>query len=200
MGKKYNLSKQVPDSETSRRAFLRTGVAAAGAVLLGATARVATAAEVESEDEEDEVCQALFVQTAKGVKLTKDSVTLKDPSDTLIFFCDRPKREAGFLTWEAFTEAVSSGENSFTENPPNAALTVVDKDGQIHELVLFLIDTPVKEKSKITFPVEYIIGGPYPIDGAVTMFIDPIGRPLSPTSAAGVHRRHKRRHVRRVVH
>jgi hypothetical protein len=28
------------------------------------------------------------------------------------------------------------------------------------------------------------------------MFIDPIGRPLSPTSAAGVHRRHHRRAVR----
>ena len=199
MSKKFDLPNQSFVPEKSRRAFLKNGVIAAGAVLLGGTLGASSAQAVDDDPADEDVCQALFVQTAKGVKLTKNSVTLKDPSDHLIFFCDRPKREAGFLTWEAFTEAVSVGENSFAENPPNAALSVVDKDGQIHELVLFLIDKPVKEKSKITFPVEYIIGGPYPIDGAVTMFIDPVGRPLSPTSAAGVHRRHRRRHVRRVV-
>ena len=32
---------------------------------------------------------------------------------------------------------------------------------------------------------------------AIVLFIDPIGRPLSPTSRAGVHRRHVRRAVRR---
>ena len=69
---------------------------------------------------------------------------------------------------------------------------------EIMELVLFLIDKPVRDATKITFPVEYIIGDPSPIDGRVIMFIDPIGRPLSPTSVAGVHRRHRRRHVRRV--
>ncbi|MHC4104193.1 MAG: hypothetical protein ACYSR9_04580, partial [Planctomycetota bacterium] len=38
--------------------------------------------------------------------------------------------------------------------------------------------------------------------GPVSMFIDPIGRPASPTSAAGVHRRHRRRAVHRheVIH
>jgi hypothetical protein len=35
--------------------------------------------------------------------------------------------------------------------------------------------------------------------GPVSLFIDPIGRPLSPTSAAGVHRRRRRRRVRHVV-
>jgi len=152
-----------------------------------------------TESEED-VCEALFVQDAAGVELKNNQVILKKANDHMIFFCDRPKREAGFLTWDAFVEVVSKGENSFADNPPNASLSVVDKEGHLHELVLFLVDKPMKDGTTITFPVEYIIGGPYPIDGKAIMFIDPIGRPMSPTSAAGVHRRNRRRHVRHAVH
>lgn len=36
--------------------------------------------------------------------------------------------------------------------------------------------------------------------GPVSLFIDPLGRPLSPTSVAGVHRRHRRRHRKRARH
>jgi TAT (twin-arginine translocation) pathway signal sequence len=198
MSEKNRHSKQTLPSETSRRTFLKTGAAAAGAALLGAALKATPTTAADQAQDKEEVCQALFVQDAKGVELKKDSVILKEPNDRLIFFCDRPKHEAGFLTWDAFIDAVSTGENSFADNPPNAALSILDKKGQIHELVLFLIDKPVRDATKITFPVEYIIGDPSPIDGRVIMFIDPIGRPLSPTSVAGVHRRHRRRHVRHV--
>ncbi len=199
MSEKYSHSKQTLQSETSRRIFLKTGAAAAGAALLGAAVKATPTTAADQAQDKEEVCQALFVQDAKGIELKKDSVILKEPNDRLIFFCDRPKHEAGFLTWDAFIDVVSTGENSFAENPPNAALSVIDKEGRVHELVLFLIDKPVRDAAKITFPVEYIIGTPSPIDGRVIMFIDPIGRPLSPTSVAGVHRRHRRRHVRRAV-
>lgn len=198
MNEKDSQPNERKAAKQSRRAFLKTGAAAAGAALLGAAVKATPSSATDQAKDKEEVCQALFVQDAKGVELKKDSVILKEPNDQLIFFCDRPKHEAGFLTWDAFIEVVSSGENSFADNPPNAALSVFDKEGRIHELVLFLIDKPVKEAAKITFPVEYIIGSPSPIDGRVIMFIDPIGRPLSPTSVAGVHRRHRRRHVRRV--
>lgn len=197
MDKNQALPKQALQPETDRRDFLKKGTIAAGAALLGASLKTPAAMAAEQPQEGEEVCQALFVLDAKGVELNKDSVILKDPNDHLIFFCDRPAREAGFLTWDAFMNSVTSGENSFAENPPNAALTVVDKEGQIHELILFLMDEPIKAENKITFPVEYIIGGPYAIDGKVVMFIDPIGRPLSPTSVAGVHRRRCRRHILR---
>ena len=198
MDEKKALPKQAVQTGTDRRNFLKKGAIAAGAALLGASLKTPAAMAAEQPQEGEEVCQALFVQDAKGVELRKESIILKEPNDHLIFFCDRPVREAGFLTWDAFMDSVTSGENSFAENPPNAALTIVDKEGKIHELILFLMDKPVKEGNKITFPVEYIIGGPYPIDGKVVMFIDPVGRPLSPTSAAGVHRRRRRRHIRRV--
>jgi hypothetical protein len=197
MDEKKDLPKQAIQTGTDRRNFLKKGAIAAGAALLGASLKTPAAMAAEQPQEEEEICQALFVQDAKGVELRKESIILKEPNDHLIFFCDRPVREAGFLTWDAFMDSVTSGENSFAENPPNAALTIVDKEGKIHELILFLMDKPIKAENKITFPVEYIIGGPYPIDGKVVMFIDPIGRPLSPVSVAGVHRRRRRRHIRR---
>jgi hypothetical protein len=49
----------------------------------------------------------------------------------------------------------------------------------------------------MVFPIK-VIDGKLPTAGeTVIMFIDPIGRPLSPTSRAGVHRRHRRRAVAR---
>jgi len=51
----------------------------------------------------------------------------------------------------------------------------------------------------MVFPVKVLEGALPTAGGAVVMFIDPIGRPLSPTSVAGVHRRHRRRAVRHIV-
>jgi len=46
-------------------------------------------------------------------------------------------------------------------------------------------------------PVKIIDGEIPSKGGPVVMFIDPIGKPLSPGSVAGVHRRHERRTLRR---
>jgi len=47
--------------------------------------------------------------------------------------------------------------------------------------------------------VEVLEGTDY-IDGeTAALFIDTLGRPLSPVSVAGVHRRHRRRRRRRIV-
>lgn len=107
MSEKYSHSKQTLQSETSRRTFLKTGAAAAGAALLGAAVKATPTTAADQTQDKEEVCQALFVQDAKGVELKKDSVILKEPNDRLIFFCDRPKHEAGFLTWDAFIDVVS---------------------------------------------------------------------------------------------
>jgi hypothetical protein len=43
------------------------------------------------------------------------------------------------------------------------------------------------------FPIELFEGDLPGEGGATILFIDPIGRPRSPTSVAGTHRRHRRR-------
>jgi hypothetical protein len=104
MNEKDSRPKEPKAAKQSRRAFLKTGAAAAGAALLGAAVKATPTTAADQAQDKEEVCQALFVQDAKGVELKKDSVILKEPNDQLIFFCDRPKHEAGFLTWDALME------------------------------------------------------------------------------------------------
>jgi hypothetical protein len=49
----------------------------------------------------------------------------------------------------------------------------------------------------LAFKVSIIEGLPPDAAGRSALFIDTIGRPMSPGSVAGVHRRHRRREVRR---
>ena len=147
---------------------------------------------------EDESCDMLFVQDAKAMIFDGNQLTLKDANPNIIFFCDRPVRTAGHMTRDAFMKLVTEGENSFADNPPNAAVSIVGAKGEVIEVVITLSKKPVVSGNDLVFPIK-VIDGDLPGAGeTVIMFIDPIGRPLSPTSAAGVHRRHRRRAVRHL--
>ena len=147
---------------------------------------------------DEEACDMLFVQDAKAMVFDGSRLTLKDANPNIIFFCDRPVRTAGHMTRDAFMKLVSEGENSFVENPPNAAVSIF-AGKMIVEVVVELCDRPSVSGDDFIFPVQVLEGELPKEGGAVMMFIDPIGRPLSPASAAGVHRRHRRRAVRHEV-
>ena len=138
----------------------------------------------------------LFVQDAKSITFDGSRLTLKDANPNIIFFCDRPVRTAGHMTREAFMKLVSEGENSFATNPPNAAVSIFGAEGDVKQAVVTLHERPVLKGDDMLFPVKVLEGDLPREGGTVVIFIDPIGRPLSPTSAAGVHRRHHRRAVR----
>jgi len=145
---------------------------------------------------EDE-CDALFVLRAAKLELVagKDLYLVGvDPNIT--WFCDRPVRQAGHMTLSALVELGSSGGNSFKDNPPNAAVSVFADDGSITDAVVTLTDPPQLVDEKVLFQVTEIDGQIPAVGGSTVLFIDPIGRPMSPTSRAGVHRRHVRRAVR----
>ena len=94
---------------------------------------------------------------------------------------------------------VSEGEDTFAENHPNAAISIFGSDNEVTEVVAELIGRPVSEGSDFVFPIR-VLEGQLPSEGkTVAMFIDPIGRPMSPGSIAGVHRRHRRRAIRRAA-
>jgi hypothetical protein len=145
---------------------------------------------------DEEACDMLFVQDAKAMVFDGNRLTLKDANPNIIFFCDRPVRTAGHMTRDAFMKLVSEGEDSFAVNPPNAAISIFGASNDITEVVVTLPKRPVVSDDDLIFTIK-VLEGKLPAEGgAVVMFIDPIGRPLSPTSAAGVHRRHRRRAVR----
>ncbi len=148
---------------------------------------------------DQDACDMLFVQDAKAMVFDGVRLTLKGANPNIIFFCDRPVRTAGHLTRDAFMKLVTEGENSFAENPPNAAISIFGDKNDVTQVIVTLYERPVMKGDDMVFPVKVLEGELPTKGGAVVMFIDPIGRPLSPTSVAGVHRRHHRRAVRHVV-
>jgi hypothetical protein len=197
MNEKDSQPNERKAAKQSRRAFLRTGAAAAGAALLGSAVKATPSSATDQAQESIEEVQLLFVQTSKDVVLEKGKMTLKGISPMTIFFSDRPKRIAGHMATEDFVVdwKEGKGKNSFVDDPPNATLSIFGKD-EIVDIVVELKNPRLKGNDLI-----YDIGvleQDHPItSGPCSLFIDPVGMPLSPTSVAGVHRRHRRRARRR---
>ena len=194
MAKPLNRSNASGDhspSLGSRRRLLQTGLLSWGVLALGGGVSRSALAQSDTE------CDALFVLSARGLEFDGSVLTLKQPNPTVVYFCDRPVREAGHMTLEALVVQVQKGESNFRENPPNAAISIFEDDGSVNEVVVVLPTAPVIADDTVKFEVVGIDGDLPATGGAVSMFIDPIGMPLSPTSAAGVHRRHRRRAIRR---
>lgn len=141
----------------------------------------------------EEGCQALFVQTAQGMTSDGETLTLHGVNPIIIFFCDRPVRVAGHMSFDAFLEFVSHAENSFAENPPNAAVSVFGEGDEVTAVVVTLTHRPRASGGDLIYDIKVLEGELPPAGGPVALFIDPIGHPLSPGSIAGVHRRHERR-------
>jgi len=143
----------------------------------------------------EETCEAMFVQNAEGMAFDGSKFTLKEANPEMIYFCDRPVREAGHLTQEVFLKWGSEGEDSFAKNHPNAAVSIFGSGDEVVSVVVELSGRPVISGDDMIYPVK-ILDGEMPIKGGETIiFIDPLGRPMSPGSIAGVHRRHVRRAV-----
>jgi hypothetical protein len=86
--------------------------------------------------ESDEICQAMFVQSAQGMSFDGARLTLEGASPDITYSCDRPVREAGHLTWDALMELGGSGKDSFEVDEPNAAVSVFGPDGEVIEAVV----------------------------------------------------------------
>jgi hypothetical protein len=146
--------------------------------------------DVKSIVEADEI-EALYVQTAHGIGYEDGKLTLQTLAPTTLFFSDRPDRVTGHITSREFVETWDKGPDSFASNPPNAVLSVFHPDG-VSDIVVELQD-PVLSGSELTYTVEILDGEMPASGGPISLFIDVIGRPLSPVSVAGMHRRDRRR-------
>ena len=140
--------------------------------------------------------ELLFVHEAQSIAFDGNTLTMKDVKPSILFFTDRPERIAGYWTLDEFMNEVSTGPDSFADDPPNATLVTLEGDSFV-DVVLELAERPRHEDGAFIYPnVRIIEGEPPAVGGAAALFIDVIGRPMSPGSVAGVHRRHRRRAVR----
>jgi hypothetical protein len=101
------------------------------------------------------------------------------------------------MSIEHFIDIWDQGENSFAADPPNAVLASLGNRGGMADSVIVLRN-PKVEGNEITYQVDVLEAELPAESGPCTLFIDPLGRPLSPMSVAGVHRRSRRR-ARRLV-
>ena len=141
--------------------------------------------------------QYLFVQTAHAISSKGNQLTLHGVGPGTLFFSDRPERITGHGATEEWVKTWSEGEDSFSANPPNATLSILG--GDVIEDVVVELQNPQLVGSKLTYTVKVLDGTLPASGGAASLFIDVIGRPLTPLSVAGVARRSSRRAVRRNV-
>jgi hypothetical protein len=179
-----------------RKALTAFGLSSLGVGLLAGSGRRSMAQNstvVPEQSASDGLVELLFVQEAKGVEFKDGRLTMKEPNPRTLYFADRPDDIAGFMTYQEYIDTVYEGPDNFSEDPPNATLMVFDGDN-LTESVLELSEKPHLEGSDMVFSSVKIIQGEPPAAGkTAVLFIDTIGRPLSPVSVAGVHRRHRRR-------
>jgi hypothetical protein len=149
---------------------------------------------MEQMAQADEI-EALFVQSAAGMAYENGRLTLKGVAPTTLLFSDRPQRVTGHVPTEEFLDSWGDGDDSFADDPPNAVLSIFSED-EVNDVVVVLQD-PALDGDRFSYQVEILDGEMPAGGGASSLFIDVIGRPLTPVSIAGVRRRGRRRGRRR---
>jgi len=144
-----------------------------------------------------ELVEEMFVQLAGGASASEGKLTLHKISPTTLYFSDRPERVVGHMTTDAFVEDWAMGPDSFAEDPPNAVLSFIEPGARAPSDAVVVLRDPQMAQPDLGYSIEVLEGELPASAGPCTLFIDPIGRPLSPASIAGVRRRERRRERRR---
>ena len=115
----------------------------------------------------------LYTMSAKSGTYADGRLTLNDVP-LVIYFSDRPHRISGQLSIEVFEQGWNKGKDSFRNDPPNATLSILGKDGDTN-VVIELSDPKVKVKEgTISFAVK-VLDGELPASFKhSTLFIDSI--------------------------
>ncbi len=147
--------------------------------------------EVTEQQLED--MEALFVQTAASMTSDRETITLHGVSPSTLYFADRPQREVGHMSSGQFVANWTAGDNSFADTPPNAVLSFADPGDRPPEDAVVVIQDPRLDGDALTYSIKVLDGTVPAVTGPCALFIDPLGRPLSPVSLAGMNRRARRR-------
>ena len=139
--------------------------------------------------QETELVEEMFVQVAQGASASDGTLTLHGIGPSTLYFSDRPERVVGHMTTREFVENKRAiGPDSFAEDPPNAVLSFIETDASAPSDVVVVLREPQIDQTDLGYSVEVLDGEMPASAGPCTLFVDPLGRPLSPGSVAGVRR------------
>ena len=101
----------------------------------------------------DRPAEFLFVQQASSGSIASDGeayrLTLNGVSNSTILFSDRPDRYTGMMATGSFIDRWSFGQDSFEDDPPNAALTLNGQDGNQKTIIVELLNPAFDEEARI---------------------------------------------------
>jgi len=123
-----------------------------------------------------EVVPSLIAMNSKGASLRDGKLVLVGIAPNAIVFADRPVRAAGHDLTANVIDDWTKGTDNFAKDPPNATVSSFTKDESGVKDAIVVLKNPKLE------------GDLKGADGAASVFIDIIGRPLTPLSYAGVAR------------
>lgn len=130
------------------------------------------------------IVPSLIVMKSDGARLNGNMLTLTGISANSIMFADRPVRSAGHALTTHLLEEWAPGNGSFAKDPPNATVSVLNKDAsQVEDAVVVLKD-PKLSGDTLTFNVEVLEGNLAKADGPASIFIDNVGLPFFGNTAS----------------
>jgi hypothetical protein len=161
----------------SSASFAENAIKAPAAKTVGATST-----------QKQEIVPSLIVMNSDGATLKGNTLTLTGISNNSILFADRPVRSAGHAHTTHLLEEWAEG-GSFEKDPPNATVSVFNKDASDVEDAVVVLKDPKLNGTNLSFKVDVLEGSITKADGPASIFIDIIGMPRTPLSFAGVARR-----------
>ena len=136
-----------------------------------------------------QVVPSLIVFNSKGATLQSGKLVLTGIAPNSIVFADRPVRSAGHELTSRIVEDWGAGSDNFAKDPPNATISVFQRDGSGVRDAVIVLKSPKIEGENFAFDVDVLEGDIKGADGPASVFIDIIGMPFTPLSVAGVARR-----------
>jgi len=92
---------------------------------------------------------------------------------SVLWFTDRPERDAGHMTVADFLAGWDQGSGSFAADPPNAALSILAEDGGDPIEAVMELDSVSGDGTNLAFEVTPIEGTlPEGTFGTASLFID----------------------------
>jgi hypothetical protein len=199
MTRQLHPDRNNPRACTTRRCMVRVAAEVAGSLCLPllALAQTATTAPPHIPLQKaigqsgPDIVPSLIVINSRGATLEKDKLTLVGVSPNSVVFADRPVRAAGHvLTTHLLEEWAPGNEDpeSFTQDPPNATISVFSKEGSAIRDAVVVLKAPKLEGDRLTFDVDILEGALSGGDGPASIFIDRFGFARGGFAAGGFAR------------
>lgn len=114
----------------------------------------------------------LAVLNSSGATLSSGKLTMTGISGNTVVFTDRPYRAAGHALTSNFVKEWGDGSDSFKNDPPNATVSVFDKDGKTIRDAVVVLKQPTLDGVNLTFDVSVLEGDLDNANGPASLFID----------------------------